>query len=482
MSAEPRIAAACIIVRGDSEPRILLAQRSASMKFMAGHYVFPGGRIQDDENIARVVDAVDAAHARAIQAVVREVFEETGLLCVRGQLPSAESLRAARSRLLQGELDFHDLLAEHELSIAAGDFETAGEWLTPASSPIRFATRYFLYQLADDQQEELIEGEVIALNWFTAAEARARWLSGELKISTPVAYTLRQMAATPLATALPFLKRGTERAPGEHNWFEIRRGITLVPVKSATLPPATHTNCIIVGEENFFIIDPGANQPDELAHLVRQIDHLIELGGRPEAILLTHSHPDHTDAAAALRERYSVPILAHAAAADQVAFSIDRFLADGEILVSGSDPQWRLQAIHTPGHDPSHLCFLETSTGSLLAGDMVANPGSIVVSRHFGGDMADFIRSLERLLDVDCKLIIPAHGHPVGQPRDFVQQQLNHRLWREAKILQAYEAGALTFEELLAKAYDDAPPQALPWARHALDAHLAKLGIQLPAE
>ena len=187
MSAEPRFAAACIIVRGDSEPRILLAQRSASMKFMAGHYVFPGGRIQDDENIARVVDAVDAAHARAIQAVVREVFEETGLLCVRGQLPSAESLRAARSRLLQGELDFHDLLSEHELTIAAGDFETAGEWLTPASSPIRFATRYFLYQLADDQQEELIEGEVIALNWFTAAEARARWLSGELKISTPVA-------------------------------------------------------------------------------------------------------------------------------------------------------------------------------------------------------------------------------------------------------------------------------------------------------
>lgn len=482
MPAEPRIAAACIIVRGDTEPLILLAQRSAAMKFMAGHYVFPGGRIQDDENVARVVGADDAEHARAVQGVAREVFEETGLLCVRGSLPSRETLRDARLRLLRGELDFHDLLAEHQLSIIAADFETAGEWLTPASSPIRFATKYYLYKLQDEQQEELIEGEIIELSWFTAAEARSRWLTGELRISTPVAYTLRQLAGAPLATALPFLKRGTERVPGEHNWFEIRRGITLVPVKSATLPPATHTNCIIVGEENFYIIDPGANQPEELNHLVRQIDHLIELGGKPEAILLTHSHPDHTDAADALRERYGVPILAHAAAADQLAFKIDRFLSDGEILTSGRDPQWRLQCLHTPGHDPSHLCFLETSTGSLLAGDMVANPGSIVVSRQFAGDMGDFIRSLERLLEVDCKLIIPAHGHPVGKPREFIQQQLDHRLWREAKIKQAYEDGATTFEELLAKAYDDAPPQALPWARHALDAHLAKLGIEMSAE
>ncbi len=95
--------------------------------------------------------------------------------------------------------------------------------------------------------------------------------------------------------------------------------------------------------------------------------------------------------------------------------------------------------------------------------------------------MTDFMSSLERLLTVDCKLIIPSHGHPWGDVREFIIKQIEHRAWREEKIKRAYDEGASTFDELLARAYDDAPEQALPWARHSLDAHLAKLGIDLPA-
>jgi glyoxylase-like metal-dependent hydrolase (beta-lactamase superfamily II) len=112
---------------------------------------------------------------------------------------------------------------------------------------------------------------------------------------------------------------------------------------------------------------------------------------------------------------------------------------------------------------------------------MLANPGTIVISRQYGGDMAAFMSSLERLLKLDCKLIIPSHGHPAGRPHELIQQQLDHRQWREEKMKRAHGAGATTFEALLAQAYDDAPEQALPWARHSLDAHLAKLGIDMPA-
>ncbi len=481
MPAEPHAAAACILVRGGAEPEILLAQRSPSLRFMAGHHVFPGGRALDDEDVGIVSGAGDAEHARAILAAAREVFEETGLLCVRGALPPREELRAARRRILASELTFVDLLARYRLVIDSSDFEPAGEWLTPPFVPIRFATRYFLYYLQGDQQEELIEGEIVGLDWLTAAEARRRWHRGRLRLPTPVAYTLRQLAAVGLPAALANLRRGTERAPGEHNWFEIRRGITLVPLKSAALPPATHTNCIIVGEESLMVIDPGADELSEQLHLFRQLDHLLELGGTVESVLLTHSHPDHTATAQQVRERYGAPILAHAAAA-QLHFAVDRHLDDGDVVDCGGDPPWRLECIHTPGHDPGHLCFLETSTGALLAGDMVANPGTIVVSRRFGGDMGQFMRSLERLLEVEAKLIIPSHGEPAGRPREVIRQQLEHRRWREDKIRRAHAAGATTFEELLAAAYDDAPPAALHWARHALDAHLAKLGIDLLAE
>jgi ribonuclease/clavin/mitogillin len=482
MPAEPRIAAACVIVRGNAEPEVLLAKRSPALRFMAGHHVFPGGRVQETESVKAVLHATDSDHARAIHAVAREVFEETGLLCVRGTLPSRELAQHARREVIREELSFADFLAQHRLSIDADDFQPAGEWLTPSFVPIRFATRYFLFHLRGDQKEELIEGEIVGLDWLTPAEARARWHRGEIRLSTPVAYTLRQLAAVGLPCALPLLARGTERVPGEHNWFEIRRGITLVPVKSPTLPPATHTNCLIVGEEAMYVIDPGAGDDEELGHLRRQIDHLIELGGSVEAILLTHSHPDHTRGADQLRQTYDAPILAHAATAAQVSFKIDRPVGDDEVLLSGGprDAQWRLRCIHTPGHDPGHLCFLEESTKALLAGDMLANPGSIVVSRKYGGDMAVFMQSLEKLLKLDCKLIIPAHGHPAGRPHEFIQQQLDHRLWREAKIKRAYDQGATTFDQLLATAYDDAPEPALRWARHSLDAHLAKLGIEVP--
>ncbi len=480
MPAKPRTAAACILVRDGARPEVLLARCSPALRFMAGHHVFPGGRLQEGESVSCVAHATDEDHARAIQAAAREVFEETGLLCVRGALPARELLRQARHRVLQEDLSFTDFLVQHALTIDADDFEPAGQWLTPSFVPIRFATQYFLHHVRGDQQEELIEGEIVGLDWFTPAEARQRWHRGQIRISTPVAYTLRQLAAAGLPGALPLLTRGTQRAPGEHNWFEVRRGITLVPVTSATIAPATHTNCLIVGEESLYVIDPGAGDAAELNHLRRQIDHLIELGGRVQAILLSHSHPDHTDAAEALRHTYDVPIMAHPAAAAQLSFKIDGHLHDGDVLLSGCDPQWRLRCIHTPGHDPGHLCFLEESTGALLAGDMVANPGTIVISREYGGDMAAFMRSLDRLLQLDCKLIIPSHGQPAGRPHELIQQQINHRLSREDKIKRAHNEGAATFEELLARAYDDAPEQALPWARHSLDAHLAKLGIDVP--
>jgi ribonuclease/clavin/mitogillin len=258
MPAEPRLAAACILVRGDA-PELLLALRNSTLRFMGGHYVFPGGKIDDGETASRVVHASDADHARTIQAAAREVFEETGLLCVRGTLPASELVRQARRRVLTDELDFSEFLEQHSLQIDADDFAPAGEWLTPASLPIRFQVSYFLYHVRDDQQEELIEGEIVGLDWLTAAEARDRWHRGQIKISTPVAYTLRQLAAAGLPAALPLLARGTERVPGQHNWFEVRRGITMVPLATATIPPATHTNGIVVGAEKLYA-DRSANR------------------------------------------------------------------------------------------------------------------------------------------------------------------------------------------------------------------------------
>ncbi len=479
MSVEPRHAAACILLRGDQDFEVLMARRSPSLRFMGGHHVFPGGAIDATDGTSPVVGAKDAVHATTIEAVAREVFEETGLICARGPLPDRDTRRSDRMQLLNGEIKFHDMLAKHGLTLHADDFVPAGTWVTPEFSKVRFATEYLLHHVRGDQYEEVIAGEIVGLDWLTPRESRRRWHQGELHLSAPVAYALQLLAGAPLSAAIPMLSRGTERAPGDHNRFEIRRGLTIIPLKSATIPPATHTNCIIVGEQKLFIIDPGADDPIEQQHLTTQLEHLIELGAEIEAVLLTHSHPDHVGGVQALRERFDIPVWAHAATSEQVTFTVDRHLADGDILTSHGDPDWRLRAVHTPGHDPGHLCFLEESTGGLLAGDMLANPGSIIVSREYRGDMLDFMHSLERLIALDGKFLVPAHGMPLAQPRKHLREQLAHRQWREDKIRSAYETGATTIDTLLATAYDDAAPEALSLARHSLDAHLHKLGIHL---
>ena len=479
MAVEPKHAVTCILLRGEAECEVLLARRNPSLRFMGGHHVFPGGRIDEGDRADGVVGAADSDHARAIYAAVREVFEETGLLCAQGPLPDAEATLRARQSLLAGDLSFDEILKQFSLSIDAGDFAFAGHWVTPKSSPIRFATRYFLHHVRGDQQENLIEGEIIGLDWLRPAEARRLWHRGEIRLPSPVAYSLQQLAAGPLAEAMRRLARGPQHTGEEHNRFEIRRGITIVPLETRTIPPATHTNCVIVGEHSLYVIDPGAEEERELDHLARQLDHLVELGATVEAVVLTHAHRDHTDGVGYIRNKYDVPVFAHQAVEPQVGFTIDRHLCEDDVLISEGDPQWRLRALHTPGHDPGHLCFLEESTGVLLAGDMMANPGTIVVSHDFGGNMAQFMGSLERLLDVDCQLIVPSHGRPMSNPRQAIGEHLEHRRWRERKIKAAYDGGARSISELMSQAYDDVPEAALPLARHSLEAHLAKLGLDV---
>lgn len=474
---EPKKAVVCIVARPGGE--VLLGRRSETMRFMPGHHVFPGGRIDPDEGFAHVIGASDEVHAEALHATVREVFEETGLLCVAGDCPDEGVVRRARAELLNDAGVFDAFLERHSLHIRADEFEPAGVWLTPEKSPIRFYTRYFYHRHARAQEPTLIKGEFLSLNWFLPKEARQRWRGGDIVLSSPVSSVLHHLAAVAHPEVLSLLRRPTDRRPGVPGRVEIGCGITIVELKSRTIPPAVDTNCVIVGERELLVIDPGAEAASELEHLKMQLDHMVALGGRVRAVVLTHSHQDHVDGAEFVRETYGAPIWCHEATAEQVKFSVDRHIADNEVLEVAGDPNWRLRSIFTPGHDPGHLCFLEETTRTLICGDMMANPGTIVVSKDFGGDMNDFMESLERLLSIDCELLLPGHGAPMSDSKESIQKHIDHRLWREAKIRDALDMGCATIADLLAKSYDDVPKQALALAEHALKAHLDRLGVHL---
>ena len=472
---EPRKAAVCIV--SNDEGAVLMGRRNLSLRFMPGHYVFPGGRVNDDEGTAHVVDFEDEDEALRIKAAAREVFEETGLLLVVGELPERPVLRKAREDLLCERISFNEILLQFKLTVKASEFEPAGKWTTPEISPIRFETRYYLNRHLRGQSEELIQGELTALDWFMPQEARRLWQMGSIKVSTPVACTLRRMTAAPYPDFLDLLRRQPERRLDNPD-RELRRGIHCLPLATKTIPPATHTNCLLVGEDELLIFDPGADDPKELALLQEQLDYLMEMGSNILAVVLTHSHRDHIGGVGFVRERYDAQVWAHEKTDAQVDFEIDRHIADEEIITLAGDPGWRLRALHTPGHDPGHLCFFEESTRTLICGDMIANPGTIVVSEAQGGNMNEFIASLERLKTIEeATLIVPAHGTTDARPVDILQEHIDHRLWREAKIKAVYDSGVRSLGELLTKSYDDVPEDVLPLAEHSLKAHLTRLGV-----
>jgi glyoxylase-like metal-dependent hydrolase (beta-lactamase superfamily II) len=150
---------------------------------------------------------------------------------------------------------------------------------------------------------------------------------------------------------------------------------------------------------------------------------------------------------------------------------VDRTLADGE-RVGG------LRAIHTPGHAPGHLCFFDEGAGALVAGDMVASIGTIVVEPDDGGDMIEYLASLEKLRALGAKSLLPAHGPPIVGA-DAVDAKLSfyiaHRLEREGRVLAALSDIPQTIEELTPPAYPDVPPTIYPLAARSLLAHLLKL-------
>jgi glyoxylase-like metal-dependent hydrolase (beta-lactamase superfamily II) len=243
-----------------------------------------------------------------------------------------------------------------------------------------------------------------------------------------------------------------------------------LPVRTPTLPPATHTNVYVVGEERLLVVDPASPWPEEQAALDRFLD---ELPGRVEAIALTHHHLDHVSGAGHLARRLGVPIAAHAETARRLdgRLAIDRPLDEGQRLPYGPAG---LLVLHTPGHAPGHVVLIDEHSGSVIAGDMVASIGTIIIDPP-DGDMAVYLASLERLRTLAARRLLPAHGDPIDDPERLLSFYIAHRLEREARVVAALAAGAAPVDELVPRAYPDVAPALYPLAARSLLAHLIKL-------
>lgn len=247
-----------------------------------------------------------------------------------------------------------------------------------------------------------------------------------------------------------------------------------LPLRTPTLPPATHTNCVVLGRGRYWLVDPASPWPEEQQLLVAEVDALARAGETLAGILLTHHHFDHVSGAIALKQAFDVPVHAHARTRDKLrgVVPIDVLLEDGDRLPL--DDGWRV--VLTPGHAPGHLCAV-SDAGVVIAGDMVAGIGTIVIEPDDDGDMKQYLDSLALLRTLQARCLIPAHGEPIHDADAKLAGYIAHRLSREAKVFSALSPKPQTIAALVPTAYPDVVPAIYPLAARSLLAHLHKLAL-----
>jgi glyoxylase-like metal-dependent hydrolase (beta-lactamase superfamily II)/8-oxo-dGTP pyrophosphatase MutT (NUDIX family) len=517
MAIQPRPAATLILLRpGAAGIETLMLQRTQSAAFLGGAYVFPGGSLdKTDDDSSRVIGLTEAAaNARlAIPggamayyvAAVRECFEEAGVLLAcnkHNQMVSAErAAQLARHR----DAPFLEFLRAEDLYIPAGALAYYGHWITAPGSARRFDTRFFVAVAPHGQEGTHDANETVHSLWTTPQEALERAERKEIDLVFATRHTLRDLgrfaepeAAWAHANAMEVLANRACWAEGRDGrklfrradpaYFEIHwsdpeetggssydlvpgvakrldRFVTRLIAPNPGVMTGPGTNTYLVGEEEKAVIDPG---PAVDSHIEK-----ILAFTNIKWILCTHTHMDHSPAAAAIKAATGAQVLGRAAPAGQDAtFAPDRVLEHGEALQVGGIS---LQAIHTPGHASNHLCYLLEQTRMLFTGDHVMQ-GSTVVINPPDGNMRAYLASLEALLGMDIAVLAPGHGYLIGDPHREVRRLIQHRLAREKKVLRALaQLGPATVDDLLPAVYDDVPSRIHHVAARSLTAHLEKL-------
>jgi glyoxylase-like metal-dependent hydrolase (beta-lactamase superfamily II) len=232
------------------------------------------------------------------------------------------------------------------------------------------------------------------------------------------------------------------------------------------------TNTYLVGDNELAVIDPGP-AIDEHVQAV-----LAAGAGRIRWVLCTHTHLDHSPAAAAIKAATGAVVIGRPAPAlpgqDQ-GFAPDRVMGHGDRFLFGG---LSLRALHTPGHASNHLCYLLENTRMLFTGDHVMQ-GSTVVINPPDGDMRAYLESLERLLAEDVLILAPGHGYLIGEPHREVRRLLRHRLAREHKVVTALaRLGTADADALVRDVYDDVSARLHGVALRSLNAHLEKLAAE----
>ncbi len=427
-----------------SGEKVFSIRRQNYLKAFPGYTAFPGGKVDKEDHTSDIK--------------VPDVF--TGL-------PSY--LYSALSREMKEELNF-DLCANTESIISIKDVGIA---ITPEFNPYRFKTHFLRIELKTPFEFAVDSGEAMSSSWENADDILDSYRRGEILAVPPTVKLFENLSRDINFTEV--LDLSLDYNPeSEVPMIESIYGVKQFLPLSHTFPPANRTNCFLIGDDHCVLIDPSPRDNKELSKLLNYLSKYTV-----HEVFLTHHHPDHHEHAVEIAAKYNVSIGLSRDTHQRILFrhgndyfkDIDlKFYKEGDSLTTSLGSTVKIYEV--PGHDEGQLALAPETLNWFLVGDLIQTVGTVVIGAP-EGDMAKYYQSLERVINLAPKFVIPSHGISIGGVNKL-KSTLKHRKMREKKIVELLDSGH-SEAELLDIIYEGLDDRLKPYAIKTISAHITKI-------
>ena len=225
----------------------------------------------------------------------------------------------------------------------------------------------------------------------------------------------------------------------------------------------------LVGGRVPTLVDAGTGDPRHVDEVERAL-----AGARLAQVIVTHAHSDHASGVLALADRFpGARFLKMPWAGRDGRWPVDWEPLMGDAVIDAGDHT--LRAVHTPGHAPDHLCLWHAESRTLFSGDLAVQGTTVYIPPSLGGDLAEYLASLRRVLALRPARLLPGHGPVIDDPGSLLRGYLEHRRERDEQILSALRTGDATPESLVPIVYHGLKESLFQAARETVLAHLLKL-------